>query len=233
MDGPVGIPQPIQARAEATVSVVIEATIKAIEAHGEASVRIDDILQETGISKGSLYHHFGGREGLIAAARVMQFSRFVAEDAKNIRETLTKTTTLDEFVAATSTLPSVTVPATTVCRSLRVRTADPTCASRSHFNSIRTPKRSPTRFATDKRWVGSAPTSTRVRSRSSSRATTLLGSCSTSTPSPSQPKTGNRSCAWPSGRSSSRAGDPRRRHTSGHRRPTGSVVLAHEPAHRL
>ena len=67
MDGPVGIPQPIQARAEATVSVVIEATIKAIEAHGEASVRIDDILQETGISKGSLYHHFGGRDGVIAA----------------------------------------------------------------------------------------------------------------------------------------------------------------------
>ncbi len=104
MDSPVGVPQPIQARAEATVSVVIEATIKAIEAHGEASVRIDDILQETGISKGSLYHHFGGREGLIAAARVMQFSRFVAEDAKNIRETLTKTTTLEEFVAATSAL---------------------------------------------------------------------------------------------------------------------------------
>ena len=104
MDGPVGIPQPIQARAEATVSVVIEATIKAIEANGEASVRIDDILRETGISKGSLYHHFGGREGLIAAARVMQFSRFVAEDAQNIRETLTKTTTLEEFVAATSAL---------------------------------------------------------------------------------------------------------------------------------
>ena len=104
MDAPVGVPQPIQARAEATVSVVIEATIRAIEANGEASVRIDDILQETGISKGSLYHHFGGREGLIAAARATQFSRFVAEDAKNIRETLTKTSTLEEFLAATSAL---------------------------------------------------------------------------------------------------------------------------------
>jgi len=104
MDVPVGVPQPVQARAEATVSVVIEATIKAIEAGGEASVRIDDILNETGISKGSLYHHFGGREGLIAAARVVQFSRFVAEDAKNIRETLTKTTSLQEFIAATSAL---------------------------------------------------------------------------------------------------------------------------------
>lgn len=83
---------------------MIEATIRAIEAGGEASVRIDDILKETGISKGSLYHHFGGREGLIAAARVTQFSRFVAEDAKNIRDTLTKTNTLEEFIAATSAL---------------------------------------------------------------------------------------------------------------------------------
>jgi AcrR family transcriptional regulator len=104
MDCPVGIPQPIQARAEATVSVVIEATIKAIEAHGEVGVRIDDILNETGISKGSLYHHFGGREGLIAASRVAQLSRFVAEDAENIRETLTKTTTVAEFIAAMSAL---------------------------------------------------------------------------------------------------------------------------------
>lgn len=104
MEVPVGVPQPVQARAESTVSTVIEATIRAIEAGGEASVRIDDILKETGISKGSLYHHFGGREGLIAAARVTQFSRFVAEDAKNIRDTLTKTNTLEEFIAATSAL---------------------------------------------------------------------------------------------------------------------------------
>lgn len=107
MNVPTGIPQPVQARAEGTISVVIEATIKAIEAGGEAGVRIDDILQETGISKGSLYHHFGGREGLIAAARVMQFSRFVAEDAETIRNTLTKTTTYEEFLAATSMLIQV------------------------------------------------------------------------------------------------------------------------------
>lgn len=104
MEVPVGVPQPVQARAEATVATVIEATIRAIEAGGEASVRIDDILNETGISKGSLYHHFGGREGLIAAARVTQFSRFVAEDAKNVRDTLTQTNTLEEFIAATSSL---------------------------------------------------------------------------------------------------------------------------------
>jgi len=102
MDVPVGVPRPIQARAEATVTGVLEATIKAIETHGEASVRLDDILTTTGISKGSLYHHFGSREGLIAAARVVQFSRFISEDAKSIREELTKATTLEEFASKTA-----------------------------------------------------------------------------------------------------------------------------------
>ena len=67
MESTTGVPQPIQARAEVTVNVVIEAAIHAIEAGGEASVRIDDILQETGISKGSLYHHFGDKESLFLA----------------------------------------------------------------------------------------------------------------------------------------------------------------------
>lgn len=107
METTVGVPQPIQARAEATVTTVIEATIRAIEAGGEASVRIDDILNETGISKGSLYHHFGGREGLIAAARVTQFSRFVDEDARRVREALLKTKTLPEFISVTSALVEI------------------------------------------------------------------------------------------------------------------------------
>jgi AcrR family transcriptional regulator len=102
-----GVPQPIQARAESTVSAVIAATVRAIEEGGESNVRIDEILVETGISKGSLYHHFGGREGLIAAARVVQFSRFIESDVQQIHEALTAATTLDEYVAAASHLLEV------------------------------------------------------------------------------------------------------------------------------
>lgn len=104
MESPVGVPKPIQARAEATISAVIDATVEALENGNEADVRIDEILAKTGISKGSLYHHFGGREGLIAAARVVQFSRFVESDAEMIREVLTKTTTFDEFTAVVGQL---------------------------------------------------------------------------------------------------------------------------------
>ena len=107
MQSTVGVPQPIQARAASTVSAVIAATVKAIEEGGESNVRIDEILVETGISKGSLYHHFGGREGLIAAARVVQFSRFIETDAQVIYDSLTAATSLDEYVAAASHLLEV------------------------------------------------------------------------------------------------------------------------------
>lgn len=102
-----GVPKPVQARAEATIATVIEATVEALESGNEADVRIDEILAKTGISKGSLYHHFGGREGLIAAARVVQFSRFVEADSLAIREQLTRTSTREEFFGAVAQLVNV------------------------------------------------------------------------------------------------------------------------------
>jgi AcrR family transcriptional regulator len=107
MESTKGVPKPVQARAEATIAAVIEATVGALESGNEADVRIDEILAKTGISKGSLYHHFGGREGLIAAARVVQFSRFVEEDSEVIREQLTRTTSLEEFLAAVRQLTDI------------------------------------------------------------------------------------------------------------------------------
>lgn len=108
MESTKGVPKPVQARAEATIATVIEATVEALESGNEADVRIDEILAKTGISKGSLYHHFGGREGLIAAARVVQFSRFVEADSQSIRNQLTKTSNREEYLAAVSQLVSVT-----------------------------------------------------------------------------------------------------------------------------
>ena len=102
-----GVPKPVQARAEATIATVIEATVEALESGNEADVRIDEILAKTGISKGSLYHHFGGREGLIAAARVVQFSRFVEADSQAIRNQLTKAIDRETYMTSVSQLVSV------------------------------------------------------------------------------------------------------------------------------
>ena len=78
-------PQPKQDRAKETVALVIEATAKTIRHSGEASVRVQDISKATGVSIGSIYHHFGDRDGLIRAAYVQDFASTVGRDILQVR----------------------------------------------------------------------------------------------------------------------------------------------------
>jgi AcrR family transcriptional regulator len=60
-------------RSEATRRALLDAALADMEATGEASIRITKVLQESGITNGSLYHHFGSREGLVQAAIAERF----------------------------------------------------------------------------------------------------------------------------------------------------------------
>ncbi|NDI01200.1 MAG: TetR/AcrR family transcriptional regulator [Actinobacteria bacterium] len=64
-----------QERATTTARIVLEAAIDHIEHGGEQSVRISDISRSTGVSYGSVYHHFGDRNGLIRAAQLERLRR--------------------------------------------------------------------------------------------------------------------------------------------------------------
>ena len=85
---PTAVVRAKQRRAAPTVDALVEATIRALQEHGEAAFRVDDVLAETRTSKGSLYHHFTSRDGLIEAATLLEFSRQVDEDTAAIRAAL-------------------------------------------------------------------------------------------------------------------------------------------------
>ena len=87
-----------QQRSESTVELVLKAVIRHLEESGESHLTIDDILLETGVSKGSLYHHFGDREGLIYAARIAQYSSYLENDSEELRHGLLTCNTFDQFV---------------------------------------------------------------------------------------------------------------------------------------
>jgi AcrR family transcriptional regulator len=53
---------------------VIAVTTQLLLEHGEGGFRIEDIIEKTGISKSSLYLHFGDRDGLVAAAYAELFT---------------------------------------------------------------------------------------------------------------------------------------------------------------
>jgi AcrR family transcriptional regulator len=90
--------RPKQSRAVATVNALLNAAIEEIETLGEDGVRVETVLEKAGVSIGSLYHHFGGREQLIDAARVEQVRRFHNEDLNNIQMLLSGVNSTEDLL---------------------------------------------------------------------------------------------------------------------------------------
>jgi len=59
--------KPTQARSEATVKAILDATARVLVEHGYAGANTNLIAQTAGISVGSLYQYFPNRDSLVAA----------------------------------------------------------------------------------------------------------------------------------------------------------------------
>jgi AcrR family transcriptional regulator len=60
--------KPLRARqAEATRNLLLEVARKNFTEHGYAGTSIDDVIQQAGVARGALYHHFAGKEALFRA----------------------------------------------------------------------------------------------------------------------------------------------------------------------
>ncbi len=60
--------KPLRARqAEATRSLLIDVARKNFTERGYPATSIDDIIQQAGVARGGLYHHFSGKEALFRA----------------------------------------------------------------------------------------------------------------------------------------------------------------------
>ncbi|WP_433257615.1 TetR/AcrR family transcriptional regulator [Streptosporangium sp. CA-135522] len=66
---------PKQQRGEATVDRVLAAALDLYAAEGSGGLTMTALIAETGVSSGSLYHHFGNVDGLTAAL----YSRCMSE----------------------------------------------------------------------------------------------------------------------------------------------------------
>jgi AcrR family transcriptional regulator len=91
-------PQPKQKRAIDTVARLLEATDIAIRTGGEASVRIQDISTQTGVSIGSIYHHFQDRDGLIRATYSHNYARVVETDLPLVKDFLQTVSSRDDMM---------------------------------------------------------------------------------------------------------------------------------------
>lgn len=84
-------------RTEATRRALLDAALADMEATGEASIRITKILQESGVTNGSLYHHFGSREGLVQAAIAERFLGSVTKGLAVFASRVSEVTSTEEL----------------------------------------------------------------------------------------------------------------------------------------
>lgn len=70
-----------QSRALVKIDALVTETVRVLETEGESGVRVAEICERVGVSYGTVYHHFGDREGLIRAA---QFARLRAQPGQDI-----------------------------------------------------------------------------------------------------------------------------------------------------
>lgn len=79
------------------LDAVIAVACELLLAHGEGGFRIDELLERTGISKSSLYLHFGDRDGIIARACIEIYGRQVKRNIDAIIVLMEKCTSRDEL----------------------------------------------------------------------------------------------------------------------------------------
>ena len=90
-------PQPKQARAHDTIETVLAETNKAMVKGGEAAVRVQEISEKTKVSIGSIYHHFGDRDGLIRAAYVHTFRKAIQTDIDRVKRFMSRMSSAKEI----------------------------------------------------------------------------------------------------------------------------------------
>jgi AcrR family transcriptional regulator len=89
-----------QSRSVPVMQAVLDEVCDELMVSDESTIRIPDVCKATGVNYGSVYHHFGSREGVIDAAYNLLFSRLAEEDIHVLREANESATTLAEYVAA-------------------------------------------------------------------------------------------------------------------------------------
>lgn len=78
---------------------LIDVTLRIIMERGIDAVRIEDIVAEVGVTKGSLYWHFEDREALIKAALAEHIRRLNEETIAGVSDALEESVSKDDYLA--------------------------------------------------------------------------------------------------------------------------------------
>ncbi|MEY4735491.1 MAG: hypothetical protein RL428_826 [Actinomycetota bacterium] len=91
-----------------TKTRLIETTAELLENQFPQDIQVDEILEKSGISKGSLYHHFEDLGELLEAAQVFRYAAWVDRSIGLIVPVLSSVKTRDEIIEGLRVLTKYT-----------------------------------------------------------------------------------------------------------------------------
>ncbi len=83
-----------------TMAKVIQFATAELELHGSVKFNLDRVIEQSGISRSSIYHHFGNRDGVLAAIEIERFTDFMMTGVVAVRELLAGMSDIEEWLTA-------------------------------------------------------------------------------------------------------------------------------------
>ena len=108
------------ARKTPDLDEVIEVTIELVLKHGDNGFRIEELIERTGISKSSLYLHFGDRDGLVGAAMSTAYLRDVRANVDGAIALVSSIATRNQMLEAIPILVDAALNTRDIARWQRV-----------------------------------------------------------------------------------------------------------------
>ena len=78
---------------------LLDTAVSLIDEFGAQGFTVEQLLEKSTISKGSLYHHFEDFSDVIVQAQVVRFSQYVAEDIELLTSVMMNTTSRDDLIS--------------------------------------------------------------------------------------------------------------------------------------
>ena len=109
-------------RGRATAAKLIEFAAKELDRVGPVKFDTDSVLRKSKISKGSLYHHFGSKNGLLVAVETQQFIKYLDEQNTLLRNLVETRNSASDFLTLMTRVMEISgLPESRDLRKKRIR----------------------------------------------------------------------------------------------------------------
>ena len=98
----------MQASFHPTKKLLVETVIELLETKKPNEILAEEVLEISGVSKGSMYHHFEDLQELVEAAQLMRYSKWIDASIEFMTKYVLGATTKENFVESLRKLTELT-----------------------------------------------------------------------------------------------------------------------------